>query len=106
MILRQAPGARAPKRLQENNLAEDGQIVTTAPNIGRVSVSSFGTDGWNRSGQHQTMTSILVEREYLARVLGDEDMPAKSATRIEPNGVPDNLRRELVAGKRDRHALS
>jgi hypothetical protein len=47
MILRPR-GAGAPKRLQENNRAEDGQIVTTAPNIGRVLVSSFGTDGWNR----------------------------------------------------------
>jgi len=27
-------------------------------------------------------------------------------THIEPNGVPDNHRRELVAGKRDRHAPS
>ena len=72
MILRQAPGAHAPKRLQENNAAEAGQIVTTAPNIERVSVSSCGTDGWNRFRNDDIH---FYEREYLARVLGHEDMP-------------------------------
>ncbi len=31
---------------------------------------------------------------------------AEREPHIEPNGVPDNHRRELVAGKRDRHASS
>ena len=31
---------------------------------------------------------------------------AEGETQIQPNGVPDNRRRKLMAGKRDRHALS
>ena len=31
---------------------------------------------------------------------------AERETEMEPNGVPDHCRRELVAGKRDRHAPS
>ena len=31
---------------------------------------------------------------------------AKRETQIEPNSVPDNRRRKLVTGKRDRHASS
>src|SRR5271165_6374498 len=31
---------------------------------------------------------------------------AESETEIEPNGVPDDRRRKLMAGKRDRHAPS
>ena len=31
---------------------------------------------------------------------------AERETHIEPNGVPDDRRRKLVAGKRDRHPLS
>src|SRR5262249_17917951 len=31
---------------------------------------------------------------------------AECETQIEPNSVPDNRRRKLVAGKRDRHAPS
>jgi hypothetical protein len=31
---------------------------------------------------------------------------AERETHIQPNGVPDDRRRELMAGKRDRHAPS
>src|SRR6202046_5407064 len=74
--------------------------------------------GWSRASTPKFSGEQRPELQYPSshRFVGDIQTAlrkqifdvaiAERETHVQPNGVPDDRRRELMAGKRDRHALS
>ena len=96
---------RAPQ--PELPAANDHSHLVEMPPGGwpRTSTAKFSGEQWSELQDpplHRFVGNIqptLSERVFSAAI-------AERETQIEPNSVPDNCRRKLVAGNRDRHAPS
>jgi hypothetical protein len=103
----QSPDSRKPFMSTTGPTSEAGLSFTAVETKGSTSISRSLV---GREVLGRTTTSIPIvapfRRRYPDRAQQGDAAIAERETHIQPNGAPDDRRRKLVAGKRDRHAPS